>query len=106
MYLRPDRHRPTAAWDGGAGPRRGAGGRRPCPCAPWVVQAGTAVSHRTRHEAGNSVNVLRVPEADDKAAEGAGTEATWRRCVVERWDWNAEAQRFEAAQRHVLAWPA
>lgn len=72
----------------------------------WVVQAGTAVSHRTRHEAGNSVNVLRVPEAGAEVGEGAGTEATLRRCVVERWDWNAEAQRFEVAQRHVLAWPA
>ena len=40
----------------------------------WVVQAGTAVSSRLRHEAGNSVNLLR------RSAEQP------ERVGVERWD--------------------
>jgi hypothetical protein len=50
----------------------------------WVVQAGTAVSSRTRPRAPNSVNLLRW---------GAATG----RCVVERWDYAAEAQAFGCA---------
>ena len=49
----------------------------------WVVQAGTAVSSRTRHNVPNSVNLVRwgcaVPE---------------RRCVIERWDYAANYQAF------------
>ena len=55
----------------------------------WVVQAGTAVSHRVRHEAGNSVNLLR-PGRD---AEGG------RRCVVERWDCVEPGRAFERVRR-------
>lgn len=49
----------------------------------WAVQAGTAVSARVRHEAGNSVNLIRCV---------AGSAP--RRCVVERWDFQAPTQRF------------
>lgn len=54
----------------------------------WAVQAGTAVSRRVRADAGNSVNVFRLGAA-------AGEPAMARRCVVERWDHSAAAQRFE-----------
>ena len=49
----------------------------------WAVQAGTAVSARVRHDAGNSVNLIRV-----------ATGAPLRRCGVERWDFEAASQRF------------
>lgn len=51
----------------------------------WVVQAGTAVSTRVRHEAGNSVNLLRPATA----------QAPWP--TVERWDYDARTDRFERA---------
>ncbi len=53
----------------------------------WVVQAGTALSHRVRADAGNSVNVFRL---------GAAA----RRCVVERWDHSAAARGFERVSVH------
>lgn len=50
----------------------------------WAVQAGTAVSWRVRHDAGNSVNLLRY----------AGVRRH-RRCVaVERWDYSEPQQCF------------
>jgi len=49
----------------------------------WAVQAGTAVSARVRSEADNSVNLIRC----------VGAQAS-RRCIVERWDFQAAAQRF------------
>jgi 3',5'-cyclic AMP phosphodiesterase CpdA len=52
----------------------------------WAVQAGTAVSHRVRHEAPNSVNVLRY-------------EAAERRCVVEQWNYAAEERAFRRGER-------
>jgi 3',5'-cyclic AMP phosphodiesterase CpdA len=52
----------------------------------WAVQAGTAVSHRVRAEADNSVNVLR---------HAVSTAA--RRVEIERWDWRPATQRFERA---------
>lgn len=55
----------------------------------WCVQAGTAVSSRTRREAGNSVNVLRHHA-------GSGT------AEVERWDYEDGRQAFVLAARHVL----
>ncbi|MEK8029597.1 metallophosphoesterase [Ideonella sp. DXS29W] len=55
----------------------------------WVAQAGTAVSSRVRHEAGNSVNLLRRA-ADD-------TEGQARRCRLERWDWQEDRHSFELA---------
>lgn len=57
----------------------------------WVAQAGTAVSTRIRRDAPNSVNVIRY-------APGTGA----RRCVVERWDFDAAASRFAIAARHDL----
>lgn len=59
----------------------------------WAVQAGTAVSSRVRHDAGNSVNVVRPGPA-------------WRgrrSAVVERWDYRPASARFEAAARHDLS---
>lgn len=58
----------------------------------WVVQAGTAVSSRVRQGAGNSVNVIRRIDG------GAGP-----RCVVERWDYAADADRFAAVEARELA---
>lgn len=46
----------------------------------WIVQAGTAVSSRVRHEAPNSLNVVR------HRPHGP--------CVVERWDYAFESERF------------
>jgi 3',5'-cyclic AMP phosphodiesterase CpdA len=62
------------------------------PRAMWAVQAGTSVSRRLRHEAGNSVNVIRY---------GAG--AGQRRCVVERWDYQPAGGRFTQAASDELA---
>lgn len=56
----------------------------------WVVQAGTAVSSRTRHEAGNSVNLL-VP------VHGAG-----RSCRLERWDHNPHRGVFDRVSQQPL----
>jgi 3',5'-cyclic AMP phosphodiesterase CpdA len=57
----------------------------------WVVQAGTAVSSRVRHDAGNSVNLLRIPATPGK-----------RRCRVERWGWQAASGAFELVEAHEL----
>jgi hypothetical protein len=56
----------------------------------WAVQAGTAVSHRVRHSAPNSVNVLR---AVSKAP---------LTCEVERWDFHAASAEFTLVERHRL----
>lgn len=58
----------------------------------WVVQAGTALSSRLRHDAANSVNLVR-----SLAAPGAP-----RRCIVERWDYEPRAQAFEPVDRAEL----
>jgi len=50
----------------------------------WAVQAGTAVSERTRPEAGNSVNLIRAITLRDA-----------RTAVVERWDYCPASDRFE-----------
>lgn len=57
----------------------------------YVVQAGTAVSSRVRHEAGNSVNVFRIPDA-----------RMHRACVVERWDFVPREQGFVRSSTHDL----
>lgn len=57
----------------------------------WAVQAGTAVSRRIRHEAGNSVNLLRYRDYGQS-----------RQCVVERWDYIAAQQAFMLMQTHTL----
>ena len=47
----------------------------------WAVQAGTAVSRRTRQGTSNSINLIRhQPGTSD--------------CKVERWDYDADQQRF------------
>jgi len=53
----------------------------------WVVQAGTAVSTRTRPGVPNSVNVLRWGDASGARGDQAqtGSEAT-QYCLIERWD--------------------
>jgi 3',5'-cyclic AMP phosphodiesterase CpdA len=71
---------------------------RPLPAAEsgvapeaWVVQAGTAVSHRIREGVANSVNVLHYP------LEGPV------RCEVERWDYSATVDRFAPVVRAALS---
>jgi 3',5'-cyclic AMP phosphodiesterase CpdA len=54
----------------------------PLPRPVWAVNAGTAVSHRTRRDAGNSVNVLRT------GVRGGPT------CTVEQWSFSAPRQAF------------
>jgi 3',5'-cyclic AMP phosphodiesterase CpdA len=49
----------------------------------WAVQAGTSVSLRTRRDAGNSVNLIRIDARDP------------RQCVVERWDYREHSGQFE-----------
>jgi 3',5'-cyclic AMP phosphodiesterase CpdA len=56
----------------------------------WSVQAGTTVSHRTRGDIPNSLNVLRYER------RSAG-------CKVERWDYDAASQRFHVVEDHLLA---
>lgn len=55
----------------------------------WVVQAGTALSHRVREGVPNSVNLIR---------RGAANDA----CTVERWDFDAGTARFACVKRHEL----
>lgn len=59
----------------------------------WAVQAGTAVSWRVRHEAGNSVNVLRY----------TGVQAHHRCVTVERWDYSESQQSFLCVAINQLA---
>jgi len=54
----------------------------------WAVQAGTAVSSRVRHEAGNSVNLIRPLGGSH--------------CRVERWDYLPERDAFESVAVHML----
>ena len=57
----------------------------------WAVQAGTAVSSRVRHEAGNSVNLFRIGSGPGPtAADGRSP----RHCLLERWDFGTQAQDF------------
>lgn len=56
----------------------------------WVVQAGTAVSHRVRAGGGeaNSVNLVRFDARTDPGG-----------CLIERWDHDATQGRFRMADR-------
>jgi 3',5'-cyclic AMP phosphodiesterase CpdA len=63
----------------------------------WAVQAGTAVSHRVRPEAGNSVNLIRIAAASDATALS--------QLQVERWDHSPSAQRFDRVATHHLQRP-
>ena len=58
----------------------------------WCVQAGTAVSSRTRRGVPNSVNLIR-PSSD----------AAGRQCEVAQWDFVADAGEFEPVKVHALA---
>lgn len=49
----------------------------------WCVQAGTALSSRVRHEAPNSVNILRYDQRRWPSA-----------CLFERWDFEAASRQF------------
>ncbi|CAN5196823.1 metallophosphoesterase family protein [soil metagenome] len=60
-------------------PERLTGVARPV----WLIQAGTALSWRIRHDAGNSVNLIRTR---------AGMSQ--RRCSIERWDFVESSQEF------------
>ena len=64
-------------------------GFRDLPRDAWIVQAGTAVSSRTRDGVPNSVNVLRCEAAP------AG-----RRCRIERWDYSVEERAFGRIESH------
>lgn len=61
----------------------------------WVLQAGTAVSSRTRREAPNSVNIVRWGEAsgvrDDPALPGAATRGC---CLIEQWNFAHHEHAF------------
>jgi 3',5'-cyclic AMP phosphodiesterase CpdA len=59
------------------------------PRRAWAAQAGTAVSHRIREEANNSVNVVEY-------RAGAGE------AIVERWDYGGPAAGFVAIERHAV----
>jgi 3',5'-cyclic AMP phosphodiesterase CpdA len=65
---------------------------RDLPRKLWAVQAGTAVSTRIRHEAGNSVNVVRY------TARGSSA----RRALIERWDYREKTGLFELERAHDL----
>lgn len=54
----------------------------PLPRPLWAVNAGTAVSHRIRKDAGNSVNVLRTSRAEPRV------------CTVEHWAFSAPTSAF------------
>lgn len=58
----------------------------------WAVQAGTAVSSRVRHEAGNSINLMRHAMLNGE-----------RLCLFERWDYAPASDRFEVVQMRELA---
>jgi 3',5'-cyclic AMP phosphodiesterase CpdA len=59
----------------------------------YCVQAGTAISHRVRHNTPNSVNVIRW------AGPAAGEP---RLCKVERWDYDVADNRFEMTHPYEL----
>jgi 3',5'-cyclic AMP phosphodiesterase CpdA len=61
----------------------------------WAVQAGTAVSHRVRPDAGNSVNIVRLGSGSDGGPAAGAAQ-------VERWDHVPSAGRFERVAVHPL----
>ncbi|QIB65939.1 metallophosphoesterase family protein [Kineobactrum salinum] len=68
--------------------RDGEAGRR-----AWTVQAGTALSRRTRGEVSNSVNLISYQPGNGAA-----------HCTLERWDYDAAADGcFHPRQRTTLA---
>jgi len=63
------------------------------PRTMYCVQAGTAFSHRVRHNTPNSVNLIRW------SAPAAGEPRT---CQVERWDYDLANSSFELTHPHAL----
>jgi len=62
------------------------------PRKAWAIQAGTCISSRLRHEAGNSVNLIRYKGVSDGR----------RHCDIERWDYRLASDRFEQVSVHSL----
>jgi 3',5'-cyclic AMP phosphodiesterase CpdA len=62
----------------------------------WAVQAGTAVSHRVRADAGNSVNIVRTGASAGDASAGGAMQ-------VEHWRHSPDTQRFDRVAVHRLA---
>ena len=61
----------------------------------WVVQAGTAVSLRTRFGVPNSVNLLRWGDATAMLEAAAPSARPPEKCCpIERWDFSEQAQAF------------
>jgi 3',5'-cyclic AMP phosphodiesterase CpdA len=61
----------------------------------WVVQAGTAVSSRTRPSVPNSVNILRWGETPaDQDQPSPGQPGSGRSCRIEQWDFAQDARAF------------
>ena len=56
----------------------------------WAVQAGTAVSSRIRHEAGNSVNIVRYDASTPETIQ------------VEQWDYQVGGRKFAMTKTHTL----
>lgn len=56
------------------------------PRRAWSVQAGTAVSSRTRGDLSNSVMLIRTERDEGRLG-----------CAIERWDYRAASRRFERA---------
>lgn len=61
------------------------------PHSPWIVQTGTASSHRLRHGFGNCVHVFTQSWQDG-----------WPARTVDRWDFDEALQRFVERQRVVM----
>jgi 3',5'-cyclic AMP phosphodiesterase CpdA len=65
----------------------------------WVVQAGTAVSSRTRPGAPNSVNLVRWgKESHGRAAQVQVALEASENCFIERWDFSHSKQSFARAE--------
>jgi 3',5'-cyclic AMP phosphodiesterase CpdA len=61
----------------------------------WVVQAGAAVSSRTRPEAPNSVNLVRWGKAFGGGGDQVQSEAeAGTCCLIERWDFSPPDRAF------------
>ena len=66
----------------------------------WVVQAGTAISHRVRPDTPNSINVFRVGARVKEMKSSA--DLALRYCALERWDFDERTKSFEAISSHSL----
>ena len=65
----------------------------------WVVQAGTAVSSRTRPGVSNSVNILRWDETPGEQNHPLqGPQGSGRSCRIEQWDFAQGAGAFLCAR--------